>query len=623
MNLEAGIAFFLLLRVQLLFCSATSPQGATGRHTLERTQCFLFLNSSHYIRNRNQRDMSSLWGSKKQDNPDDLQGPVEAMAHDSDEAGRQPTERDRLLPTRPPPAEGYLDPDDPAVSLKCRATCHCLESPTDSSQVSPYNLWTVRALRFFTVAFAALTFFWWVLLLVSIFVSPPGLHTRGSGFFDFSYTTLTLGLLLLSLLFFSAPSTAIRVCQGIIAVLLLVDLITIVSVARVRAEEGPPGIASVTWATLMAMWCIMLDRVVAWGKREEEERLTGRPETRRTLKEWLAILVATIVLVVYILIVILMTATLVLRSRDASLEMDGQRIFVDGNKYEVHIACVGDAKLDDDGKATVPTVLLEAGEDPLEYDLEHWAYAAYQNGTIDRYCYWDRPGYAWSDNAPSPHSAGMSSDNLGEALAVIGEEGPFVLVSSGYGSLVSRIFSARNFRRVVGIMMIDPLHEDLLHTVGSPTRGFLLWSWGILSPLGLQRTPGALFYGRTREDRIFGSEAYQGGKFIKAQLQENLVAESLTKSEVASARTIQADDTPLVIVSSGIHVRQNQEWERKQEDLTNITGKLLAWDVVKKAPHYVWHTFEGRQIMEKRLGQLYKDSKSLAESRLLSLEEEP
>jgi hypothetical protein len=79
-------------------------------------------------------------------------------------------------------------------------------------------------MRFLSFLFFAITFVWWVLLLVSIFVSPPGLHTRGSGFFDFSYTTLTAGLLLTSLLFFSAPSLAMRVCQGILGVVLLVDL---------------------------------------------------------------------------------------------------------------------------------------------------------------------------------------------------------------------------------------------------------------------------------------------------------------------------------------------------------------------------------------------------------------
>ena len=478
-------------------------------------------------------------------------------------------------------------------------------------QVSPYNLWTVRAIRFLSCTFAAITFLWWVLLLVSIFVSPPGLHTRGSGFFDFSYTTLTMGLLLNSLLFFSAPSLAMRVTQGIIFVILIADLIIIVSVARIRGEEGPPGIASVTWASLIAAWCVLSDRVVAWGKREEEERLTGRPETRRTLKEWLAVLTATIILSVYIVITLLMTANLVLRSRDATLEMDGKRYYVDGDKYKVHLACVGEKSTGKNGTRG-PTILLEAGEDPVEYDFEHWAYSAYQNGTIDRYCYWDRPGYAWSDNAPSPHSAGMSADNLAEALAVKGEEGPWILVSAGYGSIVSRIFSARNFRNIAGIMMVDPLHEDLLHRIASPVRGFQIWGWGIISPLGIQKLIGVLFEGQSREDRVYGDAAYQSGKFIKAQLQENLVADSLTRSEVSSARTIQGADVPLVLVSSGISVRRDSEWEKKQKDLTGLTANLLSWDVVNAAPHYVWRTYEGRKLMEKRLGQLVKASKTPA-----------
>ncbi|GAB7364142.1 hypothetical protein MBLNU230_g4693t1 [Neophaeotheca triangularis] len=513
---------------------------------------------------------------------------------------REATERDRLLPSnpRPPHSDGYLDPDDPAVS--------------------PYNLWSVRIVRYITVLFLVISFLWWTLLLVSIFVSPPGLHTRGSGFFDFSYTTLTAGNLLCSLLFFSAPSRAMRAAQAVLAVLLLVDLIIIVSVPRIRAEEGAPGVASVGWATLMSIWCVVVDRVVYYGKREEEERLTGRAETRHTLKQWMAILLATIILVIYAAIVVLMTGTLILRARDATLEMDGERYFVDGNKYEVHLACIGnvtyststvlnpETNIQEEKETRNPTILLEAGENPLEYDFEHWAYAAYQNGTIDRYCYWDRPGYAWSDNAPSPHSAGMSADNLAEALAIAGEEGPWILVSAGYGSIVSRIFSARHFRDVVGIMMIDPLHEDLLHRLASPGRGFLLWAWGIISPLGIQRLGGALFEGRTREDRVYGRQAYQGGKFIKAQLQENLVADSLSKNEVVSARTIQAADTPLVVVSSALSDRKDDEWRRKQEDLTKVTDNLVGWDEVRKAPHFVWRTLEGRQVMEKRLGELYK-----------------
>ena len=61
-----------------------------------------------------------------------------------------------------------------------------------------------------------------------------------------------------------------------------------------------------------------------------------------------------------------------------------------------------------------------------------------------------------------------------------------------------------------------------------------------------------------------------------------------------------------MIVSSGDEVRNDGEWESKQKDLTNITDNLLSWDVVNKAPHFVWSTYEGRRVMEKRLGQLVK-----------------
>ncbi|RAR10077.1 mitochondrial integral membrane protein [Stemphylium lycopersici] len=498
----------------------------------------------------------------------------------------EPNERTRLLdrPRPPPNSDGYLDPDDPAVS--------------------PYNLWTVRAMRYLTVLFLIISFLWWVLLLVSIFVSPPGLHTRGSGFFDFAYTCLTIGNLLVVTIFFITPARGLRITTSIIAGLLAIDMILILAIPRIRLEEGWVGIASVVWAFVMAVWCVLTDRVVAYGKREEEERLTGRAETRRTLKEWVAVLVATIVTVVFIIIVILMTATLGMRGRDATLRMEGDRILVDGDKYAVHLACIGNVTETHGSKD--PTIILEAGEEPLEYDFEHWAYAAYKNGTISRYCYWDRPGYAFSDNAPSPHSAGMSADALSEALAKAGEEGPWILVSAGTGSIVSRIFSSRHLKQVTGIMMVDPLHEDLLHRIGSPGRGFLLWAWGIISPIGTVRLAGALFKGRTREDRVYGRNAYQSGKFIKAQLQENLVADSLSKNEVSASRNIQSANTPLVVVSSGIEVRKDKEWERKQKDLTTLTDSLVSWDVVNKAPHQVWDTLDGRTVMEKRLKQLVK-----------------
>ena len=448
-----------------------------------------------------------------------------------------------------------------------------------------------------------ISFLWWVLLLVSTFVSPPMMHSRGSGFFDFSYTTLTLGNLLVAILFFSTPSKAMEWGSLVVAFFLLVDMIIILAVARLRVEEGWVGIASVIWAALIALYNVLTDRVVAWGKKEEEERLTGRKETRRSLREWCAVLTASVIMILMIIVSIFLTATLILRSHDAGLAPPGQRYYVDGDKYQLHLNCVGNATYNADGKRR-PTVLLEGGENPVEDTLETWIYNAYNNGTIDRYCYYDRPGLGWSDNAPSPHSAGMTADAFSEALVHADEEAPWILVSAGIGGIYSRIFSSRHPGQIKGMMLIDALNEDLLHTIAGATRGFILWARGVISPIGYDRLFGAIFKGRTPQDRVYGRSAYQGGKYIKAKLQENLVADSLTKNEVNQARTIQGDKTPLVIVSSGKHVRLDNEWERKQRDLTKITDALVSWDIVAGAPHEVWRTYDGRKLLEKRLGEL-------------------
>ena len=46
-----------------------------------------------------------------------------------------------------------------------------------------------------------------------------------------------------------------------------------------------------------------------------------------------------------------------------------------------------------------------------------------------------------------------------------------------------------------------------------------------------------LSLGGVQEDRVYGRNAYQSGNFIRAQLQENLVVDSLSKNEVVSARS--------------------------------------------------------------------------------------
>lgn len=487
-------------------------------------------------------------------------------------------ERSRLLGSGRGVRYGPLDPDDPAVS--------------------PYNLWTVRGMRWMSIILLVVSVLWWILLLISTFISPPGMYSRGSGFYEFAYASIAVAILVVTLLFFATPSRAEQYSCLVISFLLLIDVIIILAVERVRDEAGWIGITSVLWAMAMSAWVVLCDRVVEYGKAEEEERLTGRHETKRSLREWSAVFTSTILTFLLIGVTALLTATLIMNSHDASLVPYGTRYYVDGEKYRVHLFCEGSKN------ESETTVLLEAGEYPIEGGMEGWVLDAYNNGSIKRYCYWDRPGFAFSDNAPSPLSAGMAADAFSEALARAGEEGPWVLVSHGVGGIYSRIFASRHASSIQGMLLIDNLHEALLYRIGSPGRGFRLWLRGVISPLGLDRLWGWIFKGDSREDRIFGSAAYQNGKLIKAKLQESLVATTYTHNEIVTAKVILPRDVPLAVVSSGDRVKKDQRWYEAQSDLSGLSDKLLGWDIVDNAPHDVWRTLEGRKILEKRLKQL-------------------
>ncbi|KAF7545883.1 hypothetical protein G7046_g9459 [Stylonectria norvegica] len=504
---------------------------------------------------------------------------------DHDEPERAPAdEHTRLLPNRvdsPSRPGPRLNPDDPAVS--------------------PYNLASVRILRHVTVFFTVLTFVWWILLLVSEFATPPGFQAKGSGFLAFSYASLTLANLLFTLVFFGVPSKAVRILAVFMAAIFLIDMIVILSVNKTRYEEGWDGVASVIWALLMSLWTLLADRTVKWGKEEEEERLTGRAETRRTLFEWTEVMLSTIAYAVMSVAIVLITLNIIIRALDSRLAPPGKLYDVDGGKFRVHLYCNGN-KTDSRG-TKLPTVFFEGGERPVE-QLWEFAENGLSNGSFSRYCFADRPGFAWSDTSPSPLSAGFAVDALSQALAKADETGPWVIASAGIGTLYSRIFSARHGDDIKGLVLIDPLHEDYLGEIASSSRGLLLWLRGVLSPLGLDRLPGAIFRGRTSADRIYGRSAQQSGKLIFAKLQESLLANSFTRRDVEGSREIQHKDTPLVVISSGKHIKASGKWERKQRDLTKLTDNLKAWDIVDKAPHEVWTTLEGREKIEKRLRQL-------------------
>jgi pimeloyl-ACP methyl ester carboxylesterase len=110
-----------------------------------------------------------------------------------------------------------------------------------------------------------------------------------------------------------------------------------------------------------------------------------------------------------------------------------------------------------------PTVLLETGMGGASMA---WAWVhprVAERATVVAY---DRAGLGWSD--PSPHGPGAEQvvRDLREALALRGLSGPYVLVGHSLGGHYVRAFAAAHPRDVVGLVLVDPSHEDQSAALG-------------------------------------------------------------------------------------------------------------------------------------------------------------
>lgn len=121
---------------------------------------------------------------------------------------------------------------------------------------------------------------------------------------------------------------------------------------------------------------------------------------------------------------------------------------VDLGGHRLHIDCRG---------IGVPVVIVENGFDEFSFD---WALVQTRVEQFTRICTYDRAGYAWSDPGPAPRTFDQINLELHEALAKLGEHGPFVLVGHSFGGPIVRNFARLYPDQVAGIVFLDAVSED-------------------------------------------------------------------------------------------------------------------------------------------------------------------
>lgn len=134
-------------------------------------------------------------------------------------------------------------------------------------------------------------------------------------------------------------------------------------------------------------------------------------------------------------------------------------VLVDIGGRKLHIRCVGPAN-------AKPTVILESGGGAFSKD---WSLVQDLLSPHVRTCAYDRAGSGWSEPGPAPRTMKQEVFELHALLEAAKVTGPFVLVGHSIGGLLVRLYAERYSGDVVGVVLVDPLHENAM--VGSVRFG--------------------------------------------------------------------------------------------------------------------------------------------------------
>lgn len=134
----------------------------------------------------------------------------------------------------------------------------------------------------------------------------------------------------------------------------------------------------------------------------------------------------------------------------------GELIDIGGRR--LHIECKGDAK--------APPVIFEAG---LSQFTAHSTYGKAQDliAPFAYVCTYDRAGFGWSDEAPSPRTQQDMVEDLHRLLAAKKIEAPVVLVGHSMGGLIARLYAKTYPQQVAGMVLVDASPEGYIYAPGN------------------------------------------------------------------------------------------------------------------------------------------------------------
>jgi len=230
-----------------------------------------------------------------------------------------------------------------------------------------------------------------------------------------------------------------------------------------------------------------------------------------------------------------------------------------------------------------PTVVFASG---LGEGYESWSKVQPEIAKMVQTISYDRAGLGWSDPGPLPRDIDRMVSELHDLLRVSDIPPPYLFVGHSLGGGLIRVFAGRYPEEVVGLVMVDSAHPDLLKRVEldpwdkKALRVAKALRW--FAPFGVARLAGKCL--------MDSRPIIQCGAFWNTFVNER---DALPESLHEMGQVASLGDKPLVVLSrdpdpkvgwGSAALRSN--WEKMQEELPRLStqGRQV---IVTGATHYI------------------------------------
>lgn len=243
-----------------------------------------------------------------------------------------------------------------------------------------------------------------------------------------------------------------------------------------------------------------------------------------------------------------------------------------------------------------PAVIFESGLGGCSLD---WCLVQPEAARFSRAVAYDRAGYGWSVGTKQDYTVKAHAQELKVLLDKLQVKPPYILAGHSYGGFIIRMFAALYPKEVIGLVLVDSVHEDqYLSGKMSDQR------WRERSKVMLEMQLGYLFaptgLPRFLKKRVGLKRLPEGhrdaGKALGSQTKAYTALYSEYRGTVYSAEQARQfaswlGDLPVRVISAG---RQSKQWKENQLKLLGLSShskQVVAEDswhsVPIDAPHLI------------------------------------